>query len=129
MCVVISLVFNSHLIKYAFLKITDSQFIINIIWSKLCGQNATNKIEKIKVDTYHRGMGSILVFGTIRRVREGFFASRYFADVRPFTRMRTKMCFEILKARVCFVATFVLKKNKKKKKKNFFFKKKKKFFF
>lgn len=55
-------------------------------------------------------MRSILVFGSITRVGEGFGASRVFTGVRFLARMTSQMGLKVFQPGIGFTATLKLKK-------------------
>ena len=58
-------------------------------------------------------MCSVLMFGTIRCIRESFCASSKFTHVRSLSSMRADMRFQILQTRVAFIASTVLRERER----------------
>ena len=55
-------------------------------------------------------MCSVLMFGPVRGIAEGFGATRELASVGFFSSVRSQMSFQVFEARVSFVAVLKLKR-------------------
>jgi hypothetical protein len=62
---------------------------------------------------YLVGMGSVLMFGTIGSVTEGFTTAWKFTSVRLLSCVRSKMGLEVFQPRISFSTIFELQGNKK----------------
>lgn len=68
----------------------------------------------MKIQLYLVGVCSVLVFGSVRGVGEGFVASFVLADVWFLTSVGAQMGFEILQTGVCLGAAFELQEQRRK---------------
>ena len=54
-------------------------------------------------------MGTIHVFGTVRRIGKGLAAALVLACIWPLSSVRTEVRLEVLESGVSFLTTFILK--------------------
>jgi len=66
-----------------------------------------------KPSTYLIGMCSVLMFGSVRGIAEGFGAAGELAGVGFFSGVRSQVGLQVLEARVSLVAILELKKRQR----------------